>query len=92
MDKPYVVGIDVGGTNTVAGIVDKRGQILISGSIKTAKHAKVEDYLDELSELINGLIADVTTKDQIKGIAPALPTEITFQGVLSLRLIFPGKE
>jgi glucokinase len=28
MDKPYVVGIDVGGTNTVVGIVDKRGQIL----------------------------------------------------------------
>ena len=30
MDKPYVIGIDVGGTNTVVGIVDKRGQILRS--------------------------------------------------------------
>ncbi|MDD2513443.1 MAG: ROK family protein, partial [Proteiniphilum sp.] len=39
MEKPYVIGIDVGGTNSVVGIVDKRGQILISGSIKTAKHA-----------------------------------------------------
>ena len=25
MDKPYVIGIDVGGTSTVAGIVDKEG-------------------------------------------------------------------
>ena len=40
-----VIGIDVGGTNTVVAIVDKRGQILNSGSIKTAKHAEVEDYL-----------------------------------------------
>ena len=52
MEKPYVIGIDVGGTNTVVGIVDKRGQILNSGSIKTAKHAEVEDYLDELTTLI----------------------------------------
>ena len=25
MEKPYVVGIDIGGTNTVFGIVDARG-------------------------------------------------------------------
>ena len=27
-DKPYAIGVDIGGTNTVFGIVDKRGQIL----------------------------------------------------------------
>ena len=32
-DKPYAIGVDVGGTNTVFGIVDKRGQILKNGSI-----------------------------------------------------------
>ena len=73
MDKPYVVGIDVGGTNTVVGIVDKRGQILKGGSIKTAKHVNVEDYLDELTELINDLISETTTKDQIKGIGAGTP-------------------
>ena len=56
MDKPYVIGIDVGGTNTVVGIVDKRGQILRSGSLKTAKHAEVEDYLDELKEWHAGTV------------------------------------
>ena len=34
MEKPYVVGIDIGGTNTVFGVVDARGTILYSGSIK----------------------------------------------------------
>ena len=38
MEKPYVVGIDIGGTNTVFGVVDARGTILYSGSIKTVVH------------------------------------------------------
>ncbi|MDD2512422.1 MAG: ROK family protein [Proteiniphilum sp.] len=80
MEKPYVIGIDVGGTNSVVGIVDKRGQILISGSIKTAKHAKVEDYLDELTELINDLIEQTTTKAQIKGIGAGTPNGNYFTG------------
>ena len=46
MSKPYVVGIDIGGTNTVFGIVDARGNVLASNSIKTAKHAKIEDYVE----------------------------------------------
>lgn len=80
MDKPYVIGIDVGGTNTVVGIVDKRGQILRSGSVKTARHAEVTDYLDELTELINELIDEITTKDQIKGIGAGTPNGNYFTG------------
>ena len=33
--KPYVLGIDIGGTNTVFGIVDARGVVIASSSIKT---------------------------------------------------------
>ena len=28
MEKPYVIGIDMGGTNTVFGIVDARGNVI----------------------------------------------------------------
>ena len=35
MEKPYVVGIDIGGTNTVFGIVDARGPILARATKKT---------------------------------------------------------
>ncbi len=28
MEKPYVVGMDIGGTNTVFGVVDLRGNVL----------------------------------------------------------------
>lgn len=81
MDKPYAIGIDVGGTNTVVGIVDKRGQILRSGSIKTARHAEVNDYLDELNELLNEILEDVSvTKDQVKGIGVGAPNGNYFTG------------
>src|SRR5690554_7328161 len=91
MDKPYAIGVDVGGTNTVVGIVDKRGQILISGSIKTAKHKEVENYLDELTNLINQLIEKITTKDQIKGIGVGAPNGNYFSGSIEFAPNLPWK-
>ena len=46
MEKPYVVGMDIGGTNTVFGIVDSRGNVLASDSIKTQEYDKIDDYVD----------------------------------------------
>ncbi len=91
MDKPYVIGIDVGGTNTVVGIVDKRGQILKSDSIKTGKHSQVEDYLDELTNLIEDLIEGTTTKDQIKGIGAGTPNGNYFTGSIEFAPNLPWK-
>lgn len=91
MDKPYAIGIDVGGTNTVAGIVDKRGQIILSGSIKTGKHSNVEDYLDELTSLLNDLIEKTATKDQIKGIGAGTPNGNYFTGSIEFAPNLPWK-
>jgi len=91
MDKPYVIGIDVGGTNTVVGIVDKRGQILMNGSIKTAKHSEVENYLDELTVLINDIINDTATKGQIKGIGAGTPNGNYFTGSIEFAPNLPWK-
>ena len=56
MSKPYVVGIDIGGTNTVFGIVDARGVVIASSSIKTAKHSTIDAYIDELHAELTKLI------------------------------------
>ena len=79
-DKPYAIGVDVGGTNTVFGIVDKRGQILKSGSIQTGKHAEIADFIDELSEALEKLIEDVGSKEEIKGIGVGAPNGNYFTG------------
>lgn len=56
MEKPYVVGIDIGGTNTVFGIVDARGTIIASSSIKTAGYPTAEEYADEVCKNLLPLI------------------------------------
>ncbi|MDD6006287.1 MAG: ROK family protein [Bacteroidales bacterium] len=91
MSKPYVVGIDIGGTNTVFGIVDARGNVLASNSIKTAKHAKIEDYVEELYQELTRLIDANNATDKILGIGIGAPNANYFSGMIegSVNLPWP---
>lgn len=91
--KPYVLGIDIGGTNTVFGIVDARGAVIASSSIKTAKHPKVEDYVDELYNEITRLLEANDAADKIQGIGVGAPNANYFTGIIeeSANLIWHGK-
>lgn len=80
MSKPYVVGIDIGGTNTVFGIVDARGAVIASSSIKTRKHAAVEDYIDELHTELSKLITEHNADDKIHGIGIGAPNANYYTG------------
>lgn len=80
--KPYVLGIDIGGTNTVFGIVDARGIVIASNSIKTGKHAKFEDYLNELHEEAMRLIEANDAKDKIYGIGIGAPNANYYTGMI----------
>ena len=73
MDKPYVIGVYLGGTNTVFGIVDARGNVVVNASIKTAVHNEIELYLDDLVVGLNMLIEQVGGKDKIRGIGVGAP-------------------
>ena len=39
------VGIDIGGTGTKFGIVDRNGNVLFSSEISTKKHLQVESFI-----------------------------------------------
>lgn len=80
--KPYVLGIDIGGTNTVFGIVDTRGAVIASGSIKTAKHSKIEDYIDELYTQASRLIDANDATDKIHGIGIGAPNANYYTGTI----------
>ena len=80
MSKPYVVGIDIGGTNTVFGIVDARGAVIASSSIKTRKHTAVEDYISELHAELSKLIAEHNATDKIHGIGIGAPNANYYTG------------
>ncbi|MDH6356658.1 ROK family protein [Parabacteroides sp. PF5-9] len=90
-NKPYVVGIDIGGTNTVFGVVDARGTILYSGSIKTGKHADVNDYVAELAKGLNAVIEQAGGHDKIKGIGVGAPNGNYFNGCIEFAANLPWK-
>ena len=80
--KPYVLGIDIGGTNTVFGLVDARGVVIASDSIKTAKHNRIEDYLDELYAGATRLIEANDAVDKVHGIGIGAPNSNYFTGMI----------
>ena len=87
--KPYVVGIDIGGTNTVFGIVDARGVVIASSSIKTLKHANVEDYIEELYQGVMHLMAANDAVDKVGGIGIGAPNANYYTGMIEKLVNIP---
>ncbi len=82
MAKPYVIGIDMGGTNTVFGIVDARGTVIASDSIKTAKHSDFNDYIDELHTELTRIIKANDAEGKIQGIGIGAPNGNYYTGII----------
>lgn len=90
--KPYVLGIDIGGTNTVFGIVDARGNVIASSSIKTGKHADFNDYLEELYTEASRLIEVNDAIDKIQGIGIGAPNANYYTGEINNAANLPWKD
>lgn len=80
LTKPYVVGIDIGGTNTAFGIVDARGNVVAGGSIKTPKHVEFNDYVEQLYTAVSRLIEQEGYEGQIAGIGVGAPNANYYTG------------
>lgn len=91
MEKPYVVGIDIGGTNTVFGIVDARGAVLASSSIKTGSYTEVEDYVNEVCKNLVPLLEANGGVDKIKGIGIGAPNGNYYTGTIEFAPNLPWK-
>lgn len=89
--KPYVVGIDIGGTNTVFGIVDARGNVVASSSIKTGRHADIKDHVEELKTSLNNLLEANDATDKIAGIGVGAPNGNYFTGAIEMAPNLPWK-
>ncbi len=91
VEKPYVIGIDMGGTNTVFGIVDARGNVVVSSSIKTGAHNDINLYLNDLELGLNMIIEQVGGKEKIKGIGIGAPNGNYFSGAIEFAPNLPWK-
>jgi glucokinase len=103
MEKPYVIGIDIGGTNTKFGVIDARGLIVEQGGIgphfdpkakETGKYETVESYFAVLLPELNKLIENVGGKEKINGIGIGAPNGNYYTGTIELapNLIWAKKE
>lgn len=80
MSQQLVVGIDIGGTNTKFGIVDRRGNILCDGRMLTNQHEEVTGFLEELHGHLALLIEQVGGIENIKGIGVGAPNGNFYTG------------
>jgi glucokinase len=91
MEKPYVVGMDIGGTNTVFGIVDQRGNVLATDSVKTQSYAKIEEYVEAVTSKLIPLIESVGGVEKIKGMGVGAPNGNYYNGTIEFAPNLPWK-
>ncbi len=82
MEKPYVIGIDMGGTNTVFGVVDARGHVLARSSIKTQQYTDINEYVGALHTEMMKLIDSVGGIELIRGIGAGVPNGNYYTGCI----------
>ena len=87
----YVIGVDIGGTGTKYGIVDKDGNVLHSSFMATNTHEQVHTYIDELYEKLSDLIEKVGGVGRIKGIGVGAPNGNIYTGTIEYAPNLPWK-
>ena len=80
--KPYVIGLDLGGTNSVFGIVDSRGDIKATTAIKTQGYESVDDYVNASVEALQIIIDQVGGIEKIKAMGIGAPNGNFYKGTI----------
>lgn len=101
--KELTVGIDIGGTNTKLGIVDREGNVLQQGSIATTKYESFNDYFSAMASAIDETTENLPNNSKIIGIGIGAAngnyytgniehaTNLKWKGVLPLAKMFKEK-
>ncbi len=80
--KPYVIGLDLGGTNSVFGIVDSRGDIKTQTAIKTGGYTCAEDFVKASVEALLPIIDQVGGIEKIKAMGIGAPNGNFYRGTI----------
>ena len=80
--KEVVIGIDIGGTNTKFGYVDREGNNLSSGSIPTDKYENLDDYMDYLHKELEKCKNEIDEDIKLAGIGIGAPNGNYYKGTI----------
>ena len=78
--QKYVIGIDLGGTNTKFGIVDKEGRILSQDRILTDSEKPIDYFIEQLHVKLQPMIDKMGGKNAFIGIGMGAPNGNLYTG------------
>jgi glucokinase len=90
--KPYVIGLDMGGTNSVFGIVDQRGNIKAQTAIKTQAYPDFNDYVAAAVEALQPSLDIIGGIDRVRGLGIGAPNGNFYTGCIenAANLVWKG--
>lgn len=71
--KSLVIGLDLGGTNSVFGIIDREGKVLTTTSIKTQGYQNVESYVEDSVKAVMQIVEQVGGMEKIHAMGIGAP-------------------
>lgn len=90
MTQPLALGIDIGGTNTSYGIVNRRGEIIAKGSMLTTGHDTVHDYIAVLTRNLEPMLL-AAGRQNVQGVGIGAPNGNFFTGEIVFAPNLPWK-
>ena len=88
--KEVVAGIDIGGTNTIFGLVDKSGNVLAEHRIKTTDYPDIKKFISALVDGINSMMKN-RKNEKLSGIGIGAPNANYHKGTIELPPNLPWK-
>ena len=82
MGNDFVMGIDIGGTNTVYGFINRKGEIIHHDQIPTKGSKPIINLLDRLEKYLKDFLETNSVKN-LKGVGIGAPNGnyYTFQPI-----------
>lgn len=80
--KSLVIGLDLGGTNSVFGVVDSQGEIIATTSIKTHAYPSVDQYIMESVKAIKQIAEQVGGMEKIRAMGIGAPCGNYYKGTI----------
>lgn len=81
--RPYTIGLDLGGTNAVFGIVDAQGNIIEHASIKTQQYPTADAFVDAGVEALKPIIEKAGGINKIEGMGIGAPNSNYYDGTIA---------
>ena len=80
--KSLVIGLDLGGTNSVFGIIDREGKVLTTTSIKTQGYQNVESYVEDSVKSVMQIVEQVGGMEKINAMGIGAPGGNYYNGTI----------